>query len=154
MPAPRSVRKFGWLLVAVEGVVAVFLVYQLQEQPLLMLLALAPLLVGAVVAAFLLTSSIDVIVRPDGATITFAPLYRRTIQPQDVSHVRLRDVIPSEFGGVGLRRGPGQVTALLWGAGPGVEVQERDGSRTVVATSEAPQLHRALQQMTDGPGRL
>lgn len=149
MQAPRSIRRLGWYLVAVEAAVAILLVYMLGERPVLLAVCLAPLLAGAVVAAGLLTSSIEVSVRAEGVTVAFPPLYRRTICPGDITRVRVRDVRPSEFGGPGLHRRPGRVTALLWEGGPGVEVEERDGTRTIVATPDARRLHRALLAMVE-----
>lgn len=142
--------RLGYL-VAAESVAATLLVYVLRQQPWLLALCLTPLLVGAVVAAALLTSSIDVSVRAQGLTVAFPPLYRRTIHPADITEVRLRDVQPAQVGGLGLRRRPGPVTALLWAGGPGVEVRERGGARTIVATPDARRLHQALLAMIEDP---
>ncbi|GAA4729642.1 hypothetical protein GCM10023216_21460 [Isoptericola chiayiensis] len=145
---PRSIRVVGLLILALELAGAMLLVTQVRDDPGLLISTLTIIAVGAAIAVALLTCGIRVVVATSSVTFRLVPIYRRTVCGCEVVGVEHHDRLsPARFGGIGLRKAPGGVTALLWGSGAGVEVEVAGGDRIVVVLPAARELMTAIENI-------
>lgn len=119
-------------------------------------LAIGAFLAFAAVVIVLLyrRTGLEVTVSPEGAHVRFFPFARRVIRAGDIRAARVRRYRPMEdYGGWGVRRGPGG-SAYLVSGDRGVEIVTRAGERILVGSSRPEQLAEALWAVVGGETNL
>ncbi len=83
--------------------------------------------------------------------VSIVPILRRRFALSDIESVELVDSGPREFGGYGMRFGPGGKIGFLMGSGPAVQFRTRTGGTYVVVDANADTIVRLLD--SQNPGR-
>jgi hypothetical protein len=71
-------------------------------------------------------------------TIAFWPIWKKHIPHDDIMELTMANLNPVKFGGLGLRRVPGRIWALLFSGGPGLAITRKsDGATFYIRTDHA-----------------
>lgn len=71
-------------------------------------------------------------------TLAFWPIWKKRIPRDDIKELKMADLNPVKFGGLGLRRVPGRTWGLLFSGGPGLVISRKsDGANFYIRTDHA-----------------
>ena len=138
-PAPAWIMVLG-VVILVSCLGFIILAIREADGDMTILIPIVGLLLGAVLGAGIARSRLYVSHQGDRLLFGLSPLWRRSIDLEDVTSVeRIDTVSPAAFGGVGYRRVPGGKTGLLWKAGPGIVIHttSNESITIVIDDSEA-----------------
>ena len=147
LKTPLGIRILGVAIVIVNlGFIVVAVIAA--EGDWAIVVPIAAMVAAGVFGVLLALSYIHISLDATQVQVGLWPLSARVLPIAELeSYAMVERVRPSTFGGVGFRKAPGNKTAYLWGAGPGLEFQKTNGESITVVFDNAHEAHEALEAM-------